>query len=252
MSVPSDAGSMSPGLPGQTDNTGALPADGPGALGFFSSETRLVLIRHGEAVCNVAGIIGGPRGCTGLSDLGVSQAERLRQRLARTGELTGASAFITSVLPRAQQTASIIASAVGDGDLMAEEDCDVCELHPGPEIDGLTWEQYSDRFGRGLSGPLKPDQPIGPGGESWNEFRSRVAGAMDRLAKEFEGQTVVVACHGGVVVASMSYFLALPPPDQRAALEPIHTSLTEFSRNDETGRWRLARYNDAAHLIADA
>ncbi|HEX9530721.1 MAG TPA: histidine phosphatase family protein [Acidimicrobiales bacterium] len=206
------------------------------------------MIRHGEAVCNVAGIIGGPRGCTGLSPLGVSQAVRLRGRLERTGELASASALVTSALPRAQQTASVIGPAVGDGSLVPAEDCDVCELHPGPEIDGLSWEEYSLRFGGGSGGPLGPDQPIGPGGESWSVFRSRVSAALDRLAEDFERQTVVVACHGGVVVAAMSHFLALPPPGERAGLEPDHTSLTEFARGAE-GPWRLARYNDAAHLL---
>ena len=32
--------------------------------------TTLILTRHGEANCNVAGIVGGDRACTGLTDRG--------------------------------------------------------------------------------------------------------------------------------------------------------------------------------------
>ena len=35
------------------------------------SATRIVLVRHGEAHCNVAGVVGGRSGCTGLSPSGV-------------------------------------------------------------------------------------------------------------------------------------------------------------------------------------
>ena len=40
--------------------------DGIRTIGAGSpSATRLVLIRHGEAVCNVSGVCGGPLGCRG-------------------------------------------------------------------------------------------------------------------------------------------------------------------------------------------
>ena len=43
--------------------------------------TRLILVRHGESVATVNRVIGGPRTCAGLSELGRQQAERLRERL---------------------------------------------------------------------------------------------------------------------------------------------------------------------------
>jgi len=50
--------------------------------------TRLVFVRHGESNTTVARVIGGHRTCSGLSDLGRLQAERLRDRLAETNEIT--------------------------------------------------------------------------------------------------------------------------------------------------------------------
>ncbi len=44
--------------------------------------TELLLARHGEANCNVAGIVGGERGCTRLSSRSRRQVEQLALRLA--------------------------------------------------------------------------------------------------------------------------------------------------------------------------
>ena len=65
------------------------------------STTRIVLVRHGEAQSHVEGVVGGRQGCSGLSDLGRRQAEALRDRLDRTGELGEVAALYASTLPRA-------------------------------------------------------------------------------------------------------------------------------------------------------
>ncbi|HEY3844167.1 MAG TPA: phosphoglycerate mutase family protein, partial [Acidimicrobiales bacterium] len=70
--------------------------------------TRVVLVRHGEAVCNVNGVVGGMRGCRGLTELGRAQVLALRERLIRTGELKGAGALYSSTLPRAIETAALL------------------------------------------------------------------------------------------------------------------------------------------------
>ena len=44
--------------------------------------TRIVLIRHGESASNAGGWLSGQDTCGGLTDLGVTQAEALRDRLA--------------------------------------------------------------------------------------------------------------------------------------------------------------------------
>ena len=74
--------------------------------------TRFVLVRHGESVATVNRFIGGFRTCTGLSDLGRQQAERLRDRLARTGEVAGDRLYASN-FARARETAEIIAPALG-------------------------------------------------------------------------------------------------------------------------------------------
>src|SRR4051812_44587030 len=104
--------------------------------------TRLVIVRHGEAQCAVDSLVGGPKGCTGLSDEGRRQCEALRDRLIRTGELAETDVVLTSVLPRAIETAAIIAPGLGkSAEIQAKQDCDLCELHPG-EADAMTWDEY--------------------------------------------------------------------------------------------------------------
>ena len=63
--------------------------------------TRIVLVRHGEAECNLNRIIGGAKGCTGLTAMGRHQVAALADRLYESGELREATALYSSVLPRA-------------------------------------------------------------------------------------------------------------------------------------------------------
>ena len=204
--------------------------------------TRLVIIRHGEAQCAVDSLIGGPNACTGLSENGRGQAERLRDRLVRTGELADADVVLTSVLPRAIETAAIIAPGLGrGGEVEAKQDCDLCELHPG-EADGLTWEQYRERFGNMMD--RSPYVRIAPGGESIAEFLFRVGRALTRVVADHPDQTVVIAGHGGLVWGSVHVFADLPM--KSVWFDAENTSITEWSISPEATK--LVRLNDCAHL----
>ena len=206
--------------------------------------TRLVLVRHGEAVCNIEGVVGGRRGCTGLTDRGERQVAALAERLAATGELAGAGALYASVLRRAVQTAEMLAPALEPagpgGRLERRADCALCELHPG-EADGLRWEEFAARYPE-PDWDADPDVPIAPGGESWRGFVGRAAAALVDLAERHAGQTVVVACHAGVIEASLLRFLPVSARTVRLGLRTDHASMTEWERVD--GRWLLRRYND--------
>lgn len=228
------------------------PAAGPPAgvrtipPGPALSAARVVLIRHGEAACAVDGVVGGHRGCTGLSDVGRVQAAALGRRLARTGELRDASVLYTSVLPRAVETAAVVCEALGADAPARRADCDLCELHPG-EADGLTWPEFSSRFGA-PDWDVDPGAPIAPGGESWTGFVSRASGAVAAVAARHPGRLSVIVAHAGVIEATLATFLGVDPGRGRLGLRTTNTSLTEWELGG--GRWRLLRYNDAAHLLA--
>lgn len=206
--------------------------------------TRLVIVRHGEAECALRSVVGGIKGCTGLSEEGRRQAEALRDRLLRTNELSDIDLVLTSVLPRAIETAAIINAGLGRAaGVDAKQECDLCELHPG-EADGLTWDQYGERFGR-VDMRANPYAPIAPGGESIAVFLSRVGRTLSQIVEEHPDQTVVVVAHGGVIWGSMHAYLNLPLRTP-AIFEAINTSLTEWEIEPDVNR--LVRYNDATHL----
>lgn len=213
--------------------TRTVPPPGPAG-------TRLVLIRHGEAVCNLSGVIGGWTGCTGLTERGRVQAEALAARLARTGELASAGALYSSVLPRAIETARLLGPVWPDLELVT--DCQLCELHPG-DSDGLTWDQFAQRY-QVPDWDRHPEVPLAPAAESWSGFVDRAAAALETLAERHPDQLVVVVTHAGVIEAAMLRFLPTDRSVSRLGLHTAHTSMTAWQRWQ--GRWHLLRYNDVA------
>jgi probable phosphoglycerate mutase len=203
--------------------------------------TTLVLVRHGESNVTVNRVIGGHRSCSGLSELGRRQADRLRERLVTTLELT-ADVLISSNFPRAIETAEAIAPAFGGPAI--EIDPGFGEHDPGPEIDGMTFEQYVERFG--TPDWTDPDVEVFPGGETVAAFHRRVGATLASTLEVHRGKSIVVACHGGVVDATFRHLLRTASTGS-FELHTLNTSLTEFT-TAPSGEWRLKRYNDAAHL----
>ncbi len=203
---------------------------------------RLILIRHGESEHALQGIIAGFPSCTGLTTRGIEQAEALAGRLSVSGELRDVNALLSSPVLRARQTAEVLAGALPA--VSIEEDCDLCELHWG-EADGMPWEAYRERYGT-FDLVTSPSRPFSPGGDSWQDFLSRVRGTLDRLAERFDGQTVVAVSHAAFIVASILVIFAIPRPGTGARLDPAYTSLTEWRVSG--GTWQLVLYNDAYHL----
>ncbi|MCD9624279.1 histidine phosphatase family protein [Rhabdothermincola salaria] len=205
---------------------------------------RLILVRHGEAFAGFHGVIAGPTGCSGLTPHGRRQAEALREHLAATGRIQ-ADALIASVLPRAVETASIIAPGLGLE--LGGSHCDLCEVHTG-EADGLDWAEYADRYG-GFDMEAEPERVFAPGGESWNSFHERVGQMMARIAREHAGQTVVAVCHAGVIQASVRLMLGAPHSGTGTRLQPTNTGLTEWEHDPERARWTLHGFNATTHLV---
>jgi probable phosphoglycerate mutase len=204
--------------------------------------TRLVLIRHGESNVTVERVIGGRRTCSGLSALGERQSEALAMRLAETGEIRP-DVLASSDFPRALETAEIVRARIAGPAIDVEPDFG--EHDPGPEIDGMTFTAYLDRFGT-PDWTGDPDAEIFPGGETTRVFHRRVVRALGQILAEREGSTIAVSCHGGVIDAAFRWLLGLSPTGG-FELHTVNTSLTEFV-SSASGRWRLVRYNDAAHL----
>lgn len=213
--------------------------------------TRIVLVRHGESMAQQDQIVGGHAGCKGLSDQGRRQVEALRDRISASGELDSAVALYASVMPRAVETAEIIAPALSG--LEVVQDCDFCEHHPG-DGDGLAWAEFEELYPR-PEGPFDPDLRRAPGSETWNEMAARVGRGLDSIVQRHAGELVVIACHGGVIIQSLIRWLGLrvAGPDT-GWLSPENASLTEWRfapnpYNSGTLPVELVRFNDFAHAL---
>jgi probable phosphoglycerate mutase len=212
--------------------------------------TRVVLIRHGEAECNLNRVVGGVTGCTGLTDLGRRQVSALADRLYESGELREATTLYSSVLPRAVETAERLRAVVGPGPSAlgpVVQRCDLCELHPG-ESDGMSWDEVVEAFGV-PDWDRDPGAPLAPGGESWSGFIGRAADAVRDVARRHPGELVVAAVHAGLIEACLISFLGVPPDVYRRGwVHIVHASITEFAWVPDEDRWVLMRFNDACGI----
>ena len=187
--------------------------------------TRIVLVRHGESRAQELGILGGHDGCTGLSDLGREQVGLLRDRLASTGELADASALYSSLMPRAIETAEILAPALGG--LEVRRECDFCEGHPArptgsrgrSSTSATRWSRAgtATRSGR-------------PGWETWVEMGDRIAGRSSRswsgtLARRWSSRATAAWWCTRCCTTSGSISRG---GGTRAWFAPDNASLTEF------------------------
>ena len=209
--------------------------------------TRLVLIRHGESASNAGGWLSGQETCGGLTELGVAQAEALRDRLA-DDPLLRPDRIVVSTMRRAVHTAEIAAAPTG---LPVEQFADLMERTSG-EAEGLTIAEYTERYGK----PPWVDwaNPLSPGGESGADFAARVHDAIGRVADEGRGRTTWVVCHGGVIMATaigrwpgaatngMTNLSTIP------LASPMNSSINEWSVESH-GAWRMVRFNDHTHLV---
>lgn len=219
-----------------------LPPEGFRQRGPLPTGTRLLMIRHGEAVANARGLAGGPLGDGGLTELGRRQAGALARRLNVTRELASASALYTSTLPRAIETGAIVRTAINP-ELVAVADDSLCELGVG-EADGMTWTQIAERY------PLPdwdrdPSQLNVPGGESLLEFFQRCVDAIDRVVARHPHELVVLVVHGGFIEQAMKLYQGLAGGVRlQARIE--HCSMTEIEFDG--ARRRLLRYNDLSPI----
>ncbi len=205
---------------------------------------RLLLVRHGDAHAGLQGLVPGRRGCGGLTELGRDQAASLRDYLGRHDRVRP-DALLASTLPRAVETARIIAPALGFDTV--EEQCDLCEVHTG-EADGLEWAEYGERYGTFVMQD-EPERVFAPEGESWNSFHARVESMLARVAREYAGQTVVAVCHAGVIMASLRVLLGMPRSGRHSGLRPTNTGITEWEHDGTTRLWTLRSFNETPHLV---
>jgi 2,3-bisphosphoglycerate-dependent phosphoglycerate mutase len=225
-----------------TRHDGSAPADAGGSI----AETDLLLVRHGEAWCNLAGVAGGDRGCTGLTDRGHDQAGRLAARLAALDGDRAVDALYVAPRRRARETAAPIAAAL---DLPPRVETRLSGPAHGV-ADGRPWTEIWRAFGG--SPADRPDEPFAEGAESWHQFLDRAMSCLRSLLDRHAGDRIIVVAHAETVEAAHLLLLGLPRDAHRqVSFAVAHASLTHWTRRTPpTGRtrWTLTAHNDVGHL----
>ena len=151
--------------------------------------SKLLLVRHGDTEANSAERYWG---CSDvrLSESGIRQAERLRQRLSNEK----IDAVYSSNLSRALVTAQTIASEHQLEVIVCPE---LSEIDFG-EFEGLTFAEVSQLYPEvaKLWAERNPSLEF-PGGESLDGFGERVSQFLSRLEKRSPEETILVVAHSG-------------------------------------------------------
>lgn len=144
---------------------------------------------------------------TALDPLGRWQAEQLAEALLDEP----IDAIVSSDLARAMDTARPLACRRG---MRVRPDAALRERSFGV-FQGFTYAHIARHWPEGAARWRARDPTFGPdGGESLSDFYRRVLAAVQRLAPEFAGRSVVWVTHGGVLdcLYRASLHLALDAP----------------------------------------
>jgi 2,3-bisphosphoglycerate-dependent phosphoglycerate mutase len=202
--------------------------------------THLYLIRHGDAV---EGLEDGKYRDLGLSDEGRRQSELLRDRVTRTGELKP-DVFVASTMRRAQETAAILAPALG-ASVTHDADFEEWRGDDGtvdPDEFMIRWNAVPD--------DQKAYFRWQEGYENRLEFMLRVHLTLNRVLQEHVGKTIVAVTHGAFIQLSFVYFFGYGEAVlARAVPEVRRTSITHWMKAENEKRWTLERSNDYQHLL---
>jgi len=199
--------------------------------------SRLLLVRHGDTELNSRERYWGQTDIE-LSEAGLRQAEKLRDRLAAEK----IDVVYSSGLQRASLTAKIIASRHQLDVITCAE---LRETNFG-KIEGLTFDEVSRLYPEltelwvNWSLQLKF-----PDGESVDELNSRVSKFLDRLKKHAPDETILIVAHAGPLRLLVCRLLGIELQHWRQ----IRINLASLSIVETYPRGAvLSLLNDVSHL----
>jgi broad specificity phosphatase PhoE len=213
----------------------------------------LYLVRHGQASF-------GTSNYDRLSPIGAEQAAFLRDHLRSQGEPV--QSVVSGSLQRQRTTAEIIADAFAT------------PVHTHPQFDeydaGTLLRLHAERSDsplidlQGSDGSVDPRafqrrlETVGvawirgelaaPELETWQDFRARVADALESVMRIQRGaQRIVVCTSAGVIGAAVGYVLNLPDTEAlKLSWSVFNASVTRIQYDEK--RRSLLGFNSIAHL----
>lgn len=206
---------------GESNNAShAAPIASSAAHAAPPGATSFLLVRHAESAANAAQIFGS-QSDTRLTERGVRQSARLAQALAHVR----VDHVYSSDLSRARDTVLPIAQARG---LVVHEREAFRERSVG-EMTGLSFDLARERYPDAWK-ILTTRDPHGrpAGGESLHDLQARLASALDAIASEHAGQSVLIGSHGGAIVVMARYLLGVRELDTPLAFTVSNASVTRI------------------------
>lgn len=163
--------------------------------------SKLLLVRHGRTKLHQDDRFWGKTDVA-LSEIGIRQAENLRDRLASEK----IQAIYTSKLSRARITADIIGSRHEAAVTACTE---LAEANFG-YVEGLTFREVQ-RLHPKLADDLNSwsARPKFPGGESIDDLDTRVQSFLNRLKKHRQKETLLIVAHGGTLQLMICHLLGI-------------------------------------------
>lgn len=194
--------------------------------------TRLLLVRHAESVANAERRVQGS-GDDPLSPHGEHQARQLALWLQNNG--IRADVLFSSPLRRARQTAEAISVALG---LEIQIRPGLREIGLG-SLEGASEDTWATTVTDG-----RATTPI-EGAEEPRDFVERALGTLHGLLAAYEGNTIMVVTHGGVISAALAHWLERNVTRWTIYAATRNTAVSELVFGE---RIELLRYNDIVHL----
>lgn len=199
---------------------------------------KLFITRHGETEYNLRRLMQGSMDIV-LSDRGISQAERLRDRLTDTSF----DRVLASPLKRAKVTAETILQGRDETceffDALKEMDFGVLQgqnydylENAYPELNRQYWKHPADF--------------TIPDGESFRGFEKRVLPIMQEIESMKDSDTILIVCHGITKLILVNALKGIPLERLWDSEVAGNTALTLFETSPDG--WVLRYENDQSHL----
>lgn len=204
-------------------------------------KTTILLVRHGKSETNLTNVFSGHTNPK-LTPEGIAQGEK-------TAEYIKANYFVdricSSDLDRAYRTAVCLSSRLGKE---IETDEALREIYAGA-WEELTFEEIERRYPEEYyTWHHRMSQVRCPEGESIREMSERSFAALERIAKENEGETVAVFSHATVIRAALCLVRTGGLEQMDETPWPTNASVSVFQY--ENGVWTLVLAAEDRHLKA--
>jgi len=201
------------------------------------TDTKVIIIRHGETKWNLEGRWQGHLDSS-LTMNGHNQAKAIAKNLLDQN----ISTLYSSDLGRALQTAEQISKSTG---IKITNDCRLRERHLGI-FQGLTvsemMEKFPDEYNRFRDqGP----EYIVPDGESKKQCYERNILCINEIVQKHPGETLVIVAHGGVLDSVFRYVIGIPLEAPRTFII-WNAGMNTFSHSN--GKWYLLTFGEINHL----